>query len=151
MGWRRILRSKWFYILISVLMAALLLRHVLSVRKSIEQTTQIDLPCGTETVETADNYEYTSQGKFLIPESEIRSFIREYNLQPLSNTPAHQFSTILLSKKHQPVVDRSKPFFFLEDCHEQNTWRVLLNERTGELWIVVDYPDMAGDNIPCPK
>jgi len=144
-----LLQSKWLYFIAGTLIIVLLLRHFLSVKESIERTTQIELPFGTETIETVDNYEYACEGKFLIPESEIRSFIREYGLQPVGNDPLPKFGVMLLSKKNQPVMHQNQPFFVLEDCLEQNSWRVLLNGRTGELWIVLNYPDMAGDYLPC--
>jgi hypothetical protein len=121
-------------------------------KSEFEKMSKIKLPRNTKTIETFDNGEYEIDGKFIIPEKSIDSFIKENNLVPLSDVKYYRKDPVpLLKDEYKPDISNIKEFYWLDDCNSSNHWRYLLNKNSGELWIGVDYPDMSGDAPPCNK
>lgn len=123
----------------------------LSTTSFITRATDIELPSWTSTIEAVDNAEFVAIGKYVIPKESISEFADQYLLSKMagSNTPL-DFDEYL-SIENQSSRANLENCIFLDDCNGGNHWRVILNEVSGELWIEVTYPDMAGDTPPCDK
>jgi hypothetical protein len=91
-------------------------------------------------------------GKFILPQKSIKSFIKKNKLIPLVEAKHYRKNIVpLLKDEHKPDIRNIDEFYWLEDCNRNNHWRYLLNKNSGELWIGIDYPDMNGDAPPCNK
>lgn len=123
-----------------------------SVTSYIESTTKINLPYGTSTIETYDNWEFAVIGKYEIPESKIIDFCSENNIKSKSSTNYFPLTFVsYLRDTNKPHIQDLKNCLFFSDCSGGNKWNLLLNKTTGEIWFEVSYPDMSGDVIPCEK
>ena len=49
------------------------------------------------------------------------------------------------------LQNKKGDWFQYKDCESGNVWKILFNSDTRDLWILVQYPDMAGDEPPCNK
>lgn len=132
-----IVLSTWFY------------NTYFSTTSYITKTTGINLPKGTETIETIDNWEFVCIGYYSIQNEQIGSFIKENHLSKSagSNT-ALSFDEYLKLDNRSANTEMSQ-CVFLDSCNNGNHWHVILNTTSGELWIEVTYPDMSGDAPPC--
>jgi len=148
MNFPKLFRSSTIYI-VAIVLTAFFFQNCTS-KGYIQKATSIDLPFWTETIETRDNCEFAVHGKFEIPMSSVHPFIDEYLLQPIDLKNV-RFDPYLLQSENRPSIMKDGELFLLRDCKGKNTWDVLLNAKTGELWIMVGYPDMAGDASPCDK
>jgi hypothetical protein len=116
----------------------------------IERTTKIDLPFWTSTIEAFDNGEFVVIGKYQMPIDEINIFSEKYNINKACDSSKYflMFDDYL-KVKNRPRYEDLKHCFFYSDCTKWNSWYILLNKFTGEIWIEFIYPDMSGDIVPC--
>lgn len=120
-------------------------------KEFIKRITGIDLPYNVQTIEEVDNGEYILIGKYILPDG--RRFSASDKLKPLksSNDISLAFTDIFLKPENRPVFNADSRFKYWADCAPGNSWWILLNDETGELWIEVRYPDWSGDAPPCEK
>lgn len=121
-----------------------------STKTYIENITGIEFPNLTSTEEEFDNGEFVVVAKYTLSESNRKSFIKENHLIEYSKNPIHLAFTNELHQENQPNYLGSD-LFVLEDCTKYNSWKILTNLKTGELWVEVLYPDFSGDAPTCNK
>lgn len=122
--------------------------NYLSTHACIEKITGIDLPPWTWTEEEYDNGEFAVVAKYSLTESGRETFITENNLTLYSQNPVGLTCADWLQPENQP--DYAKPTLYsLSNCTDHNSWTILLDRSTGELWIEVHYPDFSGDSPGC--
>ena len=133
----------------------------------IERVTKTKFPPRTSTLQTYDNGELVVVGKYQIAKKEVKQYAERYNFRPYISYTEYQKSWLKDSNmKFEDVfmglrmmnalqsksgirlakIENSRDFKVLTGCSPDNTWSFLLNVKTGELWLEVMYPDMAGDS-----
>ncbi|EDM44617.1 hypothetical protein SCB49_13635 [unidentified eubacterium SCB49] len=138
-------------ILISVfiiLIFSLVYNNYLSSEAYIKSVTGIKLPFWTVTNETS-MMEIAVIGKFQIPESKVEEFISENNLNKLTTDSDIGIGLDYLLKKKNRLQNKKGEWFQYKNCESGNVWKILFNSDSRDLWILVQYPDMAGDEPPC--
>jgi hypothetical protein len=122
-------------------------------RKYMERITSIQFPEGTKTIETSDNGEFATQGKFKLNESEVTTFLGAHPFDTLGKWHEMRFKEkfFLLSETSRPVINDKKVFRHFQDCKPGNQWTYLLKITSGELWVEVQYPDWGGTGPSCEK
>ncbi|MEM7182261.1 MAG: hypothetical protein AAF518_15205 [Spirochaetota bacterium] len=129
--------------------------------------TKTKFPPGTNTIQTYDNTEFVVIGKYQIAKEKVKQYVETYNFRPYISYAEYQKSWLKDSNMRfadvfmgLPMMDalqsksgvnpakiaNSRDFKVLTGCSPDNTWSFLLNVKTGELWVEVMYPDMAGDS-----
>jgi hypothetical protein len=137
-------------ILISVLIIlilSLLYNKYLSHEAYLKRVSGVNLPFWTVTNET-ESKNLGVIGKFEIPESKVEEFISENNLKGLLNSDVRIGYDNILKEKNR-VKNTNGRWFAIEDCKSGNNWKILLNSQSGDLWILVRFPDWSGDSAPC--
>lgn len=121
--------------------------------KFIERVTSIKLPSRTKVVQLTDNGEFIVVGKFLLPIEDVPSFEKQNHFVPAIRKEELYFLSgrLFIDSANWPKPNDFKQVSHMSDCKRSNTWDFLINNETGELWVTVDYPDMAGDATPCDK
>ena len=116
----------------------------------MKRVTGINLPFWTVTNETG-MMEVAVIGKFQIPENKVDGFISENNLKKLTDNSDIGIGFDYILKKKNRLQNKNGDWFQYKDCESGNVWKILFNSDTRDLWILVQYPDMAGDEPPCNK
>jgi hypothetical protein len=116
----------------------------------MKRVTGINLPFWTVTNETG-MMEVAVIGKFQIPENKVDGFISENNLKKLTDNSDIGIGFDYILKKKNRLQNKKGDWFQYKDCKSGNVWKILFNSDTRDLWILVQYPDMAGDEPPCNK
>lgn len=120
--------------------------------KDMQRLSSIDFPEDTRTIQEVDNGEFVIIGKYVMDTGHINDFITDYHLAvPGTTAQVNPLMTHYLDSLNRPSLESLSNYHFLADCKGQNSWFVLLNHRSGELWMQVEYPDAAGDAPPCSK
>lgn len=146
---RKLVKSKWLYF--SLILIMLFFFRYCSTKGRIQSMTSIDLPFLIKTVEIIDSEEGTIESKFILPASSVQSFISENYLTQMKFDNSFDFPASFLSKENEPILSNEELFYYKEDCQGLYNWKIFLKESTGELWVMVGYPDIAGDHYPCNK
>ncbi len=112
-----------------------------------ETMTNISFPGSTRAIQVFDNSEFYMVGKMRIENSgDIPRFIARNGLVKLSGQDGKTLSFDNVLKKENRVVFNGSEFYHGAGRTGSNRWNILLNKRTGEVWIEVLYPDHSGDN-----
>ena len=128
-----------------------------SVLPFIKRVTTIQFPEHLKTLAEYGNGEYESMGKYLIPPQEIPAFITSHPFVPVPvmhpRPPLTDFnffchSDLIPLSDSIPSPD-SVPLHYFTGCRPGNAWTIVLNEKTGELWINIQYPDWGGTGAEC--
>lgn len=138
-----------FVMLIVIILSTWIYNSYFSVTSFITKTTGIELPEGTETIETKDNWEFVCLGYYRIQNEYIDSFVKENRLSKFGGANFALSFDEYLELNNRSANTEISQCVFLDSCKGGNHWHVILNTTSGELWIEVTYPDMSGDAPPC--
>ncbi len=130
-----------------ILILSLLYNKYLSNEAYLKRVSGVNLPFWTVTNET-ESMEVAVIGKFEIPERKVEEFISENNLKKLTNSDVGIGFENILKEKNR-VKNTNGHWFAIENCKSGNNWKILLNSQSGDLWILVRFPDWSGDSAPC--
>jgi len=81
----------------------------------------------------------------------VDGFISENNLKKLTDDSDVGIGFHYFLQKKNRIRNKNGDWFQYKDCKSGNVWKILFNSDTGDLWILVQYPDMAGDEPLCNK
>jgi hypothetical protein len=117
----------------------------------IEKVASIKFPPNTSVVQMAE-MDWALLSKFTLDRDKIPLFKQSCPFPILQKNEKQVVSSfMLLDSVNRPPIDDLTKYDYLSDCKGKNTWQILLNNTTGELWIIVEFPDMSGDAPPCSK
>lgn len=137
-------------LIIIILSFKLTYDNYLSSEAYLKRITGIDFPFWTVTNQTA-SMEIAVVGKFQIPKSKTEEFVSKNKLNMVTDISDIKIRfDYILKEKNRPKKTNGK-WFILEDCKLGNVWKILFNSESRDLWILVLFPDMAGDEPPCEK
>jgi hypothetical protein len=118
----------------------------------IKKVTKIRFPDRIKIVSEYDNGEYEAMGKYQLPRRDIPAFIASHPFVPLPvehpRLPLMDFN-LFCQANLIPVSDSlpspdTRQLHYFSGCKPGDAWVVILDEKTGELWINVQYPDPGG-------
>ena len=106
------------------------------------EVSNIKIPDNYKLLQFYNNYELGIIIKFSIDPKETQSFIKKNNLSQIEGMTFKMLLIIDIEnnwyvKNGNPQQNNS--YFFLEDCNEENTWRILINVDTNEVWFEMMY------------
>ena len=123
----------------------------------IKRITNISFPEHLKMVSEYDNLEYEAMGKYGLRPEDMCGFIA-----------SHPFVPVPLERPRPPLIDfnsfchanliplsdtipspDNRELYYFSGCKPGNSWVVILNEKTGELWINIQYPDPGGLTRGC--
>jgi hypothetical protein len=115
----------------------------------IRRITKVSLPRQISVISEFDQGEIEMGGKYRIFTTDIKMFLDSNVFHPIDQeyrflSHFNDFSKV----NHIPASD-SLYMKYLSGCEDGNSWLFTLNEKTGELWIEVQYPDFGGDGPSC--
>ena len=117
----------------------------------IEKVTSIKFPKNTRAIEISE-MDWAVISKFTLDKEKISSFRQSCLFPSLSKNAAPALTGfMLLDSVNRPNIVDPSQYDYINDCKGKNTWCILLNKFTGELWITVEFPDMGGDAPSCNK
>ncbi|MBO9199878.1 MULTISPECIES: hypothetical protein [Niastella] len=108
----------------------------------IREVTKVDIPGHITTISEFDNGEWIAGGKYLIKEEYIKAFLAENSFHPVDEQYRSLFNTIS-KEDHIPLSDLLH-LKYISNCQGANSWVFTINEKSGELWVEVQYPDFGG-------
>ncbi|PSL23297.1 hypothetical protein [Chitinophaga ginsengisoli] len=121
-----------------------------SILPFIRRVTKISLPNNISIISEFDQGELEAGGKYRLQQKDIRSFLSKNNFHPIDQQCRDMSHFNLMGKAGLfppadtiPLSDTSH-LEYLYGCKEGNSWLFTLNEKSGELWIEVQYPDFQG-------
>ncbi len=127
-----------------------------SVLSFIRRVAKISLPNNISIISEFDQGELEAGGKYRLEQKELDSFLtRNKNFRPIDQQYHYMSHFNLMSKSGLFPLSDSIPFSdklylkYFYGCKEGNSWLFTLNEKSGELWIEVEYPDFQGQGPAC--
>jgi hypothetical protein len=120
-----------------------------SVLSFIRKVTKISIPGNISTVSEFDQGELEAGGKYQIEEEDVKNFLSGNPFHPIDQQYQYisHFNTYSKNDKIQLADSSHLKYFY--GCKGGNSWLFTLNEKTGELWIEVQYPDFGGQGPGC--
>lgn len=122
-----------------------------------KKVTDIRFPDHIKIVSEYDNGAYEAMGKYQLRPQDLPAFIGSHPFVPLPpgrpRLPLMDFN--LFCQAHLiPLSDSlpspdARPLHYFSGCKPDDTWVFILDEKTGELWINVQYPDPGGLAFEC--
>ncbi|MEM7332835.1 MAG: hypothetical protein AAF490_12175 [Chloroflexota bacterium] len=87
-----------------------------------------------------------------IPLQNREKFILEYSfVQVPFEDPRIQQHSRFFERMFDGRENFIDPDFYLHIvCNDSRNWTFLLNNQSGQLWVIDRFPDFAGDSSPCP-
>jgi len=121
--------------------------------KWMTKISRIQIPNNAQNIELYNNHEWGMITKFNLDSIAFELFYNQYNLSPLKNL---NIKTNLLNDIENLPLDTQfikdiNQYVYFEDCKIGNSWTVLGNLKTYEVWFEVLYPDNGGDISNCNK
>ena len=123
-------------------------------QKWITNISGIKVPESARLIEFYPYIEYGKILKFQLEFEDKRKFIEEYNLESITSIKNKLVLIGEVEKDYYNISNlqfKEGVYFYLNDCKSKNTWNVLVNKISGELWLEMLYPDWSGDAAPCNK
>ena len=123
----------------------------------IKKVTKIRFPDQIKIVSEYDNGEYEAMGKYRLRPEDIPAFIASHPfvLVPLEipRPPLTDFNSFchanLIPLSDTIPLPEIRPLHYFSGCKPGNSWEFIMDEKTGELWINVQYPDPGGLTPGC--
>jgi len=122
--------------------------------KWMTEISGVHIPENSDTMKVDDNWEWGIIAKFQLNKSNISSFLKEYDFSPWEpwNIENRLIRLSVLEGErfnYDYNLELKKDYFFYSGCKPGNQWNLLVNEKTGEFWFEVLYPDHGGDIEEC--
>ena len=126
-----------------------------SVLPFIRRVTGISLPGTVSIVSEFDQGEFEAVGKYRLEQKDVGAFLSSHPFHPFDQ--AHRYisrfnhytsSGLIPLSDTIPRLDTASLQYFT-GCKEGNAWLFTLNEKTGELWVEIQYPDFGGQGPGC--
>jgi hypothetical protein len=123
----------------------------------IKKVTEIGFPDQIKILSEYDNGEYEAMGKYELRPEDIPSFIAshpfvpvplEYPRPPLMDFNSFCQADLIPLSDTIPLPDIRQLHYF-SGCKPCNSWVFIMDEKTGELWINLQYPDPGGLTRGC--
>ena len=123
----------------------------------IKKVTNIRFPDRTKIVSEYDNGEYEAMGKYWLRPQAIPAFIASHPFVPL---PVEHPRLLLMDfnlfcqANLIPLSDSlpspdTRTLHSFSGCKSGDAWVFIMNEKTVELWINIQYPDPGGLSVEC--
>lgn len=126
-----------------------------SVLSSIRRVTKISIPNNISTISEFDQGELEAGGKYQIEGNDLKGFLSSNPFHPIDQEYLYMSRFNFFSKAGLvplsdsiPMSDKSHLKYFY-GCREGDSWLFTLNEKSGELWVEVQYPDFKGQGPAC--
>lgn len=120
-----------------------------------EEHTGIDLPTFPSELAVYDDWEMSSTLHLVLPRERVARVLstpsfRRGEQQRLSFRlePSRLFRIGMLPEEYQRPPPGAR-LHQAQGCRGRTSWRAILDEKSGALWIEVQYPDWSGDVPPC--
>ena len=125
-----------------------------SVLSYIRRVTMVTIPAHIKTNAEFDNMEFEAGGKYQLAPKDIPAFLAGNPFRPIdhpgsSGSLFNKFCQAGLAplKDTIPLSGPTQLRYF-QYCRNNIAWHFTINEKSGELWIEVRYPDISGQG-PC--
>jgi len=126
-----------------------------SVLPFIRRVTKVSLPDKIAIISEYDQGELEAGGKYQLEQKDIGSFLSKYPFHPIDQQYLYSSHFNQMGKSGLfplsdsiPLSDKSHLKYFY-GCKKGNDWLFTLDEKSGELWIEVQYPDFQGQGPGC--
>jgi len=126
-----------------------------SVLPFIRRVTKVSLPNKIAIISEYDQGELEAGGKYRLEQKDIGSLLSKYPFHSIDQQYLYSSHFNRMGKSGLfplsdsiPLSDKSQLKYFY-GCKEGNDWLFTLNEKSGELWIEVQYPDFQGQGPAC--
>src|ERR1700754_681831 len=126
-----------------------------SVLSYIRSVTRISIPANTTILSEFDQGEFEAVGKYQLDQKEVGRFLSsnpfhsiDQEHRYISHFNLYTRSGLIPLSDSIPLSDKFHLKFFY-GCKEGNAWLFTINEKTGELWVEVQYPDLGGQGPSC--
>lgn len=121
----------------------------------IKKVTNFRFPVHLEILSEYDNLEFEAMGKYRIPPQDISAFIANHPFVPVSLEHPRPHLTDFNLFCHANLIPLSdsipspelRALLYFHGCRPGNSWTFILDEKSGELWINIQYPD-PGELVP---
>jgi len=129
--------------------------HNNSVLPFIRRVTKISIPGKISTISEFDQGELEAGGKYQLEQKDLGGFLSSNPFHPIDQEYHYISRFNFYSKSGLIPLSDSIPFsdtFHLKyfyGCRQGNSWLFTLNEKSGELWIEIQYPDLGGKGPSC--
>jgi hypothetical protein len=121
----------------------------------IRRVTKIPIPNDISTISEFDQGELEAGGKYRLEQKDLEGFLSKNNFRPIDRQYLYMSHFNLMGKSGLfplsasiPLSDKSHLKYFY-GCKGGNSWLFTLNEKSGELWVEVEYPDLQGQGPGC--
>lgn len=128
-----------------------------SVLNFAKRVTKIPIPEHTQILSEYDNLEYEAMGKYQLRAQDIPAFVASHPFVPVPSGPSQLPIMHFNSICHSNLIPLSdsipspdiRLLQYFTGCTPDNTRTFILDEKTGELWINIQYPDPGGLASSC--
>jgi hypothetical protein len=115
----------------------------------VQNTTGVNLPSGLIEINKGPYYDYGTSLHVVIPEEKISEFTKAISFKPVDKYHRHYVEHMIKDiKTPYNVMPSDDDLIWFEGSSERNSWDFFLNEKNGNMWIMIFYPDLAGDLPP---
>lgn len=126
-----------------------------SVLSFIRRVTKISLPSNISIISEFDQGELEAGGKYQLEKKDLEGFLSKTPFHPidqqfryLSHFNFYSRANLIPRSDSIPLSELSNLKYYY-GCKEGNSWLFTLNEKSGELWVEVQYPDFKGQGPSC--
>lgn len=118
--------------------------HHFSSLEYMQRITGVRLPGGIREVSTYDNGEMYVTAHVLLPSNTINGFANAFGFAP---DPNPQFGLLGMEQLDPRFrkIPQDADLLAYAGRSRKNTWKFVMDRRSGHLWFTVQYPDFAGD------
>lgn len=111
----------------------------------LQEASGVRLPDGLRNVDTYDNGESFMVAHVGLPPDAIEKFIAENKFAPFDSSDFEASSWMGSLSARWRTVPVTSELFYLAGPTPNSHWYFWLDRKTGDLWVLVRYPDFAGD------
>jgi len=127
-----------------ILVAALFAFHHWNNLEWMQRTSGVRLPRGIQDVSVYDRGEMYVTAHVLLPSAAVNDFAKAFSFSPSSNARSGLLGMEQLDPRFRNIpLDADLVTY--TGRSQKNTWKFVLDRRSGHLWFTVQYPDFSGD------
>jgi len=121
-----------------------------SILSYVKRVTKISIPSHTKTLSEYDQGEFEAVGKYQLRPEDLQPFIRQYPFHLIDRQCKYMSHFNVFSQSDLiPRADSipfggGMPLKYFQGCKGSNAWLFIVDEKSGALWIEVQYPDRGG-------
>jgi hypothetical protein len=126
-----------------------------SVLSFIRRVTKISIPSNTSIISEFDQGELEAGGKYQLEQKDLEGFMSNNPFHPIdqqfryiSHFNFYSRANLIPGSDSIPLSESSNLKYFY-GCKKGNSWLFTLNEKSGELWVEVQYSDFKGQGPAC--